>query len=154
MHLFPGSRCHRERAVDLALHEHAQRMHLHAPADLRPLCQLLEARMRVLGYSSLDIFAVKLALHEAATNAYRHGNHSDRGKIIRVRYLVTATEVLLEVEDQGRGFDPNQVSNPFTEDKLDRPRGRGLFMMRAYMTWVSFNGKGNQVTLCRQRTHS
>src|SRR5262249_42638716 len=143
-----------ERMVDLALHEYAQCMHLHAPADLRPLCRLLEARMRVLSYSSLDIFAVKLGLHEAVTNAHLHGNRSDRGKIIRVRYLVTATEVLVEVEDQGRGFDPNQVPNPFTEDKQGRPGGRGLFMMRAYMTWVSFNGKGNQVTLCRQRTHS
>jgi serine/threonine-protein kinase RsbW len=68
--------------------------------------------------------------------------------------LLSATEVLLEVEDQGHGFDPTQVPDPLVEPYLDRPSGRGLFLIRTYMTWVSFNQEGNRVTFCRQRSQS
>ena len=142
----------RGRTVDLALEEHAQRVQVHTPAELRPLCEQLENRMRVLGYPSRDLFAVKLAVQEAAVNAFRHGNLGDPGKTIHVRCLVTAAEVLVEVEDQGPGFDPDQVPDPLTEENLQRRGGRGVFLMRAYMTWVSFNREGNRVTLARQRS--
>ena len=87
-------------------------------------------------------------------NAFRYGNRRDPSKSIFVRCLLTATEVLLEVEDQGRGFDPDQVPDPLTEPYLDRPGGRGLFLLRTYMTWVNFNREGNRVTFSRQRSNS
>jgi serine/threonine-protein kinase RsbW len=62
--------------------------------------------------------------------------------------------VVLEVEDQGQGFDPDQVPDPRREPYMDRPGGRGLFLMRTYMTWVSFNREGNRVTFSRRRSHS
>jgi serine/threonine-protein kinase RsbW len=142
------------RTVDLALEQHAQQFRVHRPAELRGFFGTLELWMRILGYPKKDIFAVRLALGEAVTNAFRHGNRGDPSKRIHVRYLVTVAEVLLQVEDQGSGFDPDQVPDPLTEPYLDRPGGRGLFLMRTYMTWVSFNREGNRVTLCRQRSNS
>jgi serine/threonine-protein kinase RsbW len=127
---------------------------LHVPAEVHPFAESLSAWMRTVGYSHNDIFAVWLALHEAVHNAFRHGNRSDPSKCIFVRYLLTATEVLLEVEDQGHGFDPNRVPEPVAKSSMDRPAGCGLVLMRTYMTWVSFNQQGNRVTFCRQRSHS
>ena len=147
-HPYPG------RTVDLVLEPRAEHVQVRSPADLRPLVEKLEARMRVLGYPSRDLFAVTLALYEAANNAFQHGNRGDRGKHIRVRYVVTMAEVLLEVEDQGPGFDPDEVPDPLHGGIRDRPGGRGLFLMRTYMTWVSFNREGNRVTLARQRSAS
>jgi serine/threonine-protein kinase RsbW len=144
----------RDFVVDLALDEHALQVQVHSPAELRPFLEQLEVWMQMLRYPRKDIFAVRLALYEAASNAFRHGNRGDQSKNIYVRYLLTATEVLLEVEDQGPGFDPNQVPASLPEAYLDRPGGRGLFLMRAYMTWVSFHPGGNRVTLCRQRSPS
>jgi serine/threonine-protein kinase RsbW len=154
--MVPYDRHHhfRGRTVDLALEERAQYLRVHTPAELRPFVDQLEARMRVHGYSCNDLFAVKLALQEAAVNAFRHGNRSDPSKSIYVRYLVTAVEVLLEVEDQGPGFDPDLVPSPLSQENVDRPGGRGLFLMRAYMTWVSFSREGNRVTLARRRSDS
>ena len=144
----------RERTVDLALDENVERSQLHSPTELRPLLNKLEDRMRVLGYPDRDLYAVQLALHEAVTNAFWHGHRGDPSKCIQLRYAVHAAEVLLEVADQGPGFDPDQVPSPLAEENLYRLEGRGLFLMRAYMTWVSFNREGNQVTLFKQRSFS
>lgn len=154
--MYPHARDHhfRGRAVDFELEKQAQRVHLHSPVELCPLLDHLENWMRVLGYPGKDVFAVRLALEEAAVNAFRHGNRGDPGKSVQLRWLVTATEVVLEVEDEGPGFDPEAVPDPLAEENLDRPGGRGLLLMRAYMTWVSFNRQGNRVTLVRQRSDS
>jgi serine/threonine-protein kinase RsbW len=140
--------------VDLASEPHAMKIQVHTPIQLSLFFELLEDWMRALGYPRKDIFAVRLALYEAASNAFLHGNRRDRRKTIHVRYLVTAAEVLFEVEDEGTGFDPDQVPDPLSEPYLDRPGGRGLFLMRSYMTWVRFNPQGNKVTLCRHRSNS
>jgi serine/threonine-protein kinase RsbW len=95
---------------------------------------------------------VQLALHEAAANAFRHGNRGDRGKTITVRYVATPAQMLLEVEDEGAGFDPGRVPDPLAEMSRPRRACRGLFLMRAYATWVSFSPKGNRVTFARQRS--
>jgi serine/threonine-protein kinase RsbW len=102
----------------------------------------------------VDIFATGLALLEVVTNAFFHGNKGDPGKLVRVRYLVTPAEVLLEVEDEGGGFDPSRVPHPLAEGNVGRRPQRGLFVARAYASWVSFSSRGNRVSLCRRRSAS
>ena len=154
--MYPHQRNHhfRERTVDLARQENARRSQIHSPAELRPLLEKIEDRMRVLGYPGRDLYAVQMAWQEAVSNAFRHGNGGDRSKTIHLHYAVTAAEVLLEVADEGPGFDPDQVPNPLADENLYRLGGRGLFLMRAYMTWVSFNREGNRVTLYKQQSPS
>jgi serine/threonine-protein kinase RsbW len=152
MYPLPCERRFGVTVVKLALEEGAHCSWVHSPAELHAVRGQVEGRMRVLGYAGKDIFAVLLALEEAVVNAFRHGNRRDPAKRIGICYLVTASEVVLEVEDQGPGFDPCQVPDPLTEGNLDRPGGRGLFLMRAYMTWVSYNRAGNRVILARQRS--
>jgi serine/threonine-protein kinase RsbW len=72
--------------------------------------------------------------------------------MVRVRYQVNAEQFLVEIEDEGPGFDPEGVADPLAPENLERPGGRGVFLMRHYMTWVSFNERGNCVTMCRRRT--
>jgi serine/threonine-protein kinase RsbW len=144
----------RARAIDLGREPHALQIQVHSPAELHPFSEALTAWMRAIGYPKKDIFAVRLTLYEAVINAFRHGNRRDASKRILIRYLLTPVEVLLEVEDEGYGFDPDCVPDPLTEPYSDRPGGRGLFLMRAYMTWVSFSQQGNRVTFSRQRSNS
>jgi serine/threonine-protein kinase RsbW len=63
---------------------------------------------------------------------------------------VDGERVLAEVQDQGAGFDPRQVPDPLAPENRDRPRGRGLLLMRSYLSWVRFNRRGNGVRLCRR----
>jgi serine/threonine-protein kinase RsbW len=142
------------RRVDLTREKYAHRIRVHELADLCPFFEKLEVWMEVLGYPQDDIFAVRVAAYEAVKNAFQHGNRSELSKFIDFRYLVTLDEVMLEVEDEGPGFDPAQVPDPLAQANLEWGTGLGLFLMRTEMTWVRFNQTGNRVTLCKQRSSS
>jgi serine/threonine-protein kinase RsbW len=120
-------------------------------ASITPAVEKVAAAMDAAGYASRDIFAVRLALEEAVVNAIKHGHQGDASRPVRLRYLVDADEVLLAVEDQGPGFHPDDVPDPLDPENLERACGRGVFLMRHYMTWVKYNERGNCVTLCKRR---
>jgi serine/threonine-protein kinase RsbW len=103
-------------------------------------------------YAAKDVFAVRLALEEALVNALKHGNQEDPTRSVRVSYLAGPERVLVEVQDEGDGFDPSDVPDPLTPENLERSSGRGLHLMRTYMTWVRFSNRGNCVTMCKCRS--
>lgn len=109
---------------------------------------------RGYGYPDEDIFALRLSLEEALTNAIRHGNGCDPGKHVHVRYAVTADQVDVYVEDEGRGFDPAGIPDPTTAENIELPSGRGIMLMRAYMNRVEYNHQGNEVHLVKCREAS
>ena len=104
-----------------------------------------------LGYSEEDIFALRLSLEEALTNAIRHGNGQDPQKKVKIRYRAQPEEVEIYIADEGKGFDPSLVPDPTREDKLECPSGRGIMLMRAYMDLLEYNVRGNEVHLVKQR---
>jgi serine/threonine-protein kinase RsbW len=99
-----------------------------------------------------DVFAVRLALEEALVNAIRHGHGGDPTKEAVMRCVVAAEGVVVEVEDQGAGFDPGRVADPLDPANLERPGGRGLLLMRSYMAWVRHSRRGNHVRMGRRRS--
>ncbi len=100
-------------------------------------------------YSDVNRFAIKLALEEAITNAIRHGNRNDPTKHITVRYRITPDEAVIWLSDEGSGFDPEVVPDPTLDENLNKPNGRGIMLMRAYMDEVSFGKCGSQVRLVK-----
>ena len=103
------------------------------------------------GYCSQDLFAVRLALEEAVNNAYKHGNCRDPEKTIRVKWAVDRHAVVICVADEGGGFDPAKVPDPRTDENREKPSGRGLMLMKAYMSDLDFNRKGNEVRMVKVR---
>jgi serine/threonine-protein kinase RsbW len=114
---------------------------------LRPL----EEAMTAADFPQKDVFGVRLALEEALINAIKHGHRYDETKVAHFRYEVTHDRITAEIEDQGPGFDPTAVPDPLDDANLDKASGRGLLLMRAYMTSVHFNVRGNRVMLCKMR---
>jgi len=104
------------------------------------------------GFTDRDLFGVKLALEEALVNAIKHGNGMDPEKMVRVHCVLKQEEVTIVIEDEGEGFDPSDVPDPTDDDNLEKPSGRGLMLMRAFMTSIDYNDCGNKVTLVKQRT--
>jgi serine/threonine-protein kinase RsbW len=96
-----------------------------------------------------EVFSIKLALEEALINAIKHGNQMDRAKKVRVLYRVAPNYFEVRVSDEGSGFDPSEVPDPTAVENLERPCGRGLMLMRHYMTEVIYNQAGNCVAMSK-----
>lgn len=93
----------------------------------------------------------RVGVTEALANAVLYGNGSDRAKIVRVEVALDPTRVVLHVCDEGEGFDPLAVPDPTLPANLDRPGGRGLFLIRELMDEVEYCGCGNVVRLVLHR---
>lgn len=102
------------------------------------------------GYKREAVFAVRLALDEALVNAVKHGNQNDPNKTVHVDFEIDDQRLIIQVEDQGVGFVPDELPDPTAEENLSRPNGRGVMLMRAYMTDVDFNKQGNRVILTKR----
>ena len=124
---------------------------LSAAAEVVPFLDRVEAAMTDLGNSPRTCWELRLVLEEAIVNALKHGNGGDPSKQVHIYYYVGPGAVLADIEDEGPGFDPWSIPDPTLPENLDRPSGRGLFLMRSYTTWVSYYGRGNIVTLCKLR---
>jgi serine/threonine-protein kinase RsbW len=122
--------------------------------QLGPVVDALAGAMVATGYSKRDIYCMRLAMEEALINAVKHGHKGDVTKEVRVRYAVGPDAVHAEVEDQGPGFDPDQVPDPRDPENRELPGGRGLLLMRHYLTEVRFRGRGNRVCLLKKRTRN
>jgi len=94
-------------------------------------------------------FAVRLGLEEALANARRHGNQFSPSKEVIVEYRVDPKELFVRITDEGSGFDPESVPDSTRLENRERPRGRGLLLMRRYMSGVTYSKGGAQVTLTK-----
>lgn len=99
------------------------------------------------GYPEISKFPLRLALEEALVNAFKHGHRNLPDKPVSVSWRIDSRRISLSIEDQGPGFRPEEVPDPTTPEALEKPSGRGLMLMRAYMSSVEYSPTGNRVTM-------
>ena len=134
--------------------EHDYHNRIVIPSDLgeaRRVQDEVEEALQSAGYGDRDVFSIKLAVEESLVNAMKHGNQLDPSKNVNVGYTVTPERFDIRIEDEGPGFDPGEVPDPTDPENLERPCGRGLLIVRSYMNEVKYHGKGNIVTMWKQR---
>jgi serine/threonine-protein kinase RsbW len=116
-------------------------------------CQsAVEQAMTEHGYGREALFAVRLALEEALVNAIRHGNRHVPDGQVDFRWSVDGDEARFDVQDQGEGFDPDAVPDPTEDDNLEIPSGRGIMLMKAYMSEVEYRGPGNHLAMVYRKS--
>jgi serine/threonine-protein kinase RsbW len=103
------------------------------------------------GYDEGACFAIRLALEEAVVNAFRHGNRSDPAKSVRFGARIDAARAAFEVEDQGPGFDPGTIPDPTVDENLEIPSGRGVMLIRAYMSEVEYVKPGTLLRMAYRK---
>lgn len=116
-----------------------------------PVVSYLTDHLIRFGYAEADA-TVRIALHEAITNAIRHGNGMDPHKRVTIEVRLDQHQAIFTITDEGPGFDPSSLSDPTEEENLLRDGGRGLFLIRHLMDEVRYNQRGNQVTLIKKFT--
>jgi serine/threonine-protein kinase RsbW len=124
------------------------------PSDLTAGHQVLSELIERLGsedWNTREIFGIRLALEEAVVNAIRHGNALDANKHVRVECRSTAEKIWVKIADQGPGFDPAAVPDCTDDEHICCPNGRGIMLMRNFMSRVEYNAKGNVVEMEKLR---
>jgi len=109
----------------------------------------LVSQAQAYHYDEDVVFALRLSLEEALSNAIRHGNKGNANKKVKIRYLINSDIIDIYVEDQGEGFNPTDVPDPTSQENLSVPSGRGIMLMRAYMNKVEYNATGNVIHLVK-----
>jgi len=117
----------------------------------RQVTDELLAQLGAHGWPEADVFAVHLAVEEAIVNAIVHGNKLDPTKKVHVACEVSAERVLVSIADEGPGFNPAAVPDCTADERLEAPSGRGVMLMRSFMTRIEYNAAGNAVVLEKVR---
>ncbi len=122
------------------------------PIAHRDAAQRMVDAMETLGFSEAARFAVRLALEEAIVNGFKHGSAGIEDPVIDLDWKADTKRITVTVSDRGPGFDPGGVPDPTQPDRLEVPTGRGLMLMKAYMSDIAYNDRGNAVTMVYDTT--
>jgi CheY-like chemotaxis protein len=147
------------------------------PALIPPLVNYLKDNIfRMSGSDDTGLIRVTIALREALLNAMEHGNleldsglrdkdtdsyhtlaferrqqkpYSDRRVFVAARE--SQAEAMYVIRDEGPGFDPSKLPDPTDPANLERPCGRGMLLIRTFMSEVKYNDRGNEIVLIHRR---
>jgi len=119
--------------------------------EARRVQEQIEHLLKANQFGERDIFGIRLAVEEALVNAIKHGNQMDSSRKVRIAFQVSQEKFEVIIADEGEGFDPIDVPDPTAPENLERPCGRGIMLMRHYMTSVAFSERGNAVSMTKLR---
>jgi serine/threonine-protein kinase RsbW len=95
-----------------------------------------------------DIYGnIMIAVTEAVNNAIRHGNKSESTKNVTLILTLENGLIKFKVEDEGIGFDFHNLPDPTSPENLEKPGGRGIFLMKHLSDEVNFKESGRVVEL-------
>ena len=109
-------------------------------ASIDPVVSELVSLCRNAGFAGRQCrLNVPVAITEALSNAVMRGNCNEKSRCVRVTARINATGLVVDVTDEGKGFDPGAVCyGPDDYNWLEREDGRGLFLMRSLMDEVQY----------------
>lgn len=96
-----------------------------------------------LNLSEDKVNGLLISITEAVTNAIKHGNKSDKNKLVFVDVTTDDEFLIIKVKDQGEGFNPSEIPDPTQPENLLKDSGRGVYLMKIYMDEIIFNRTEN-----------
>lgn len=125
-----------------------QTLHLNSNYDeVEKLEDFLNALQEELDFDNEMYARLMLTVSEAVTNGIVHGNKLDESKKVHVRADVDGSYLYVVTEDDGDGFNPEDVPDPLAEENLLKPSGRGIFLMDEHADETIFSEDGTILTL-------
>ena len=111
--------------------------------------------MRAVREFELDdeiAYWIELSISESMINAIRHGNKSDPAKSATLKISSNGEAIEIIVEDQGKGFDLEEIADPTADGNLLKPGGRGILIIRSFMDEVALSrreGGGSRLRMVK-----
>lgn len=139
-------------------HSHTVRIEFGSAFDMLDFVQVVSDHIgRMAGLDEDSLHWVSVAVRESVVNAIKHGNKNDETKRVVVEFtpipLNDPEELVIRVEDEGEGFDPEEVADPLAPENILKSSGRGIFLIRSFMDDVQLQrGKerGMQVRMVKR----
>jgi serine/threonine-protein kinase RsbW len=90
---------------------------------------------------------ILVGLTEAVNNAIYHGNKADPNKNVDISFKAFTNHVSFIVKDEGEGFNYDTLPDPTNPENIEKPNGRGVFLMINLCDKVTFEENGSRVIL-------
>lgn len=122
------------------------------PSQLELVPDFISSLVEKLYHLPLDeytVFNIKLALQEAVMNAAEHGNKMHSDLLVRVDIAADNQRLVIQVTNQGKGFDYKTLPNPTKPENIEKLRGRGIFLIRHAMNKIEFVNKGRTIRMIK-----
>ena len=96
--------------------------------------------------------SLAIAVTEAVNNAIIHGNGQDKRKRVHIRFRFEENSLQVSIRDQGKGFNPEKISDPLAPENLLKESGRGVFILSTLMDDVKFAfDNGTEIILVKHK---
>jgi len=95
-----------------------------------------------LGVDETHYGEILIAMTEAVNNAIVHGNKLDINKMVDIEISVDGQVLQFKISDEGPGFDFENIPDPTSPENLEKPNGRGVFLMRQLADTCEFEELG------------
>jgi serine/threonine-protein kinase RsbW len=120
---------------------HTVRIEFGSAFDMLDFVQVVSDHVgRMAGLDEDSLHWVSVAVRESVVNAIKHGNQHDESKRVSVEFTPVPAqnprELVIRVQDQGEGFDPEEVADPLAPENILKASGRGIFLIRSFMDEV------------------
>ena len=143
-------------------HSHTVRIEFGSAFDMLDFVQVVSDHVgRMAGLDEDALHWVSVAVRESVVNAIKHGNKNDESKRVVVEFtpvpINQPEELVIRVEDEGDGFDPEEVADPLAPENILKSSGRGIFLIRNFMDDVQLQrGKerGMEVRMVKKVTRN
>lgn len=116
-------------------------------SSLRLVENAIDEMTGAIGINQDNYGKILVATLEAVNNAIKHGNKEIEERLVDVVIEFIDNELRISVTDQGEGFDPSGIPDPTLPANIEALSGRGVFLMTKLSDEISFNEKGNSVTM-------
>ncbi len=110
-----------------------------------------EKAAKDMNFSDSDVDDIAIALTEAVSNAMIHGNKNDVTKKVIIEIMEKPDRMIMNVLDEGVGFDPHNIDDPLLPENLLRESGRGVFILKSLMDRIDYSFEKNRTMIILEK---
>ncbi len=107
--------------------------------EIESVEKLAEKAADAMKFSEEEKDSLAIAVTEAVNNAILHGNKQDKNKKVVINFYLEDKRLVVTIKDEGKGFNPANVSDPLAPENLLKESGRGIFILSTLMDEVKFD---------------
>src|SRR5258705_6347995 len=120
---------------------HTVRLEFNSAFDMLDFVQVVSDHVcTAAGLDEDQLHWVSVGVRESVVNAIKHGNKNDPAKRVIVDFSPMPPngegEFVIRIQDQGEGFEPEEVADPLAPENILKSSGRGIFLIRNFMDYV------------------